>query len=98
MDEISGLNRFEASWCIEAHLRVMKAWTAEKAKVRSVVMGESEEEVVSKYFRQPWQFKPATPKQLALLKRLKVPLPPGDLTAGDASIIIDRALAAKKAG
>lgn len=98
MDEVIRLNRFEASWCIEAHLRVMKAWTAEKAKVWSMVMGEPEEEVVSKYFHQPWQFKPATPKQLALLKRLKVPLPPGDLTAGDASIIIDRALAAKKAG
>lgn len=61
-------------------------------------MGEPEDAIVKKYFRQPWQFKPATKKQLALLKRLRVPLPPGDLTAGDASIIIDRVLASKKAG
>lgn len=32
------------------------------------------------------------------LKRLHVPLPPGDLTAGDASMILDRVLAQKKTG
>jgi len=97
-EEIGRLNRFEASWCIDAHLRVMRAWTEQKAKVWSIVMGTPAEEILDNHFGKPWQLKPATPKQIALLKRLKVPLPPGDLTAGDASIIIDRVLAEKKAG
>lgn len=97
-EQIQRLKRFEASWCIDAHLRVMRAWTAQKAKVWSLVLDEPENVVIQKYFQKPWQLKPATEKQLALLKRLHVPLPPGDLAAGDAAMILDRVLAQKKTG
>jgi ATP-dependent helicase IRC3 len=40
-----------------------------------------------------WRQKGPSPKQLALLKKMRVPLPPGPLTAGKCSDLIDLAMA-----
>jgi len=90
-EEMDRLTRFEASYCIDLHLQMMRGWKERKAKVWSVVLGVTEEEAM-KQFSAPWQLKPATDKQLKLLKRVGVPLPPYDLTAGEASIILDKVL------
>lgn len=91
LEELNRLTRFEASYCIDLHLQMMRGWKERKAKVWSVVLGVTEEEAM-RQFSAPWQLKPATDKQLKLLKRMGVPLPPCDLTAGEASIILDKVL------
>lgn len=80
----------EASWAIERHLQIFAAWGSQRVQAWAPLAQEDPEKIRAQMFSAPWHFKLATDKQVKLLRRLKVPLPPYPITAGEASWIIDR--------
>jgi superfamily II DNA or RNA helicase len=91
LNEAKKLTQFEASWCIERHLESMRSWKEQKAKIWSIVLGVTPEEAV-KHFSSPWQYKRASEKQMKFLKRNGITPPSEELSAGEASIIIEQIL------
>lgn len=87
----------EASWAIERHLQIFAAWALQRIQAWAPLVQEDPAAIREKMFSAPWHFKLATDKQKKLLHRLKVPLPPYPITAGEASWIIDRLFALQHA-
>ncbi len=94
--EVRRCSRFEASWAIARHMDIMGAWLRARAHVWALVMGLQEEQAQQMVARHVWQYLPATEKQMALLKRKRVPVPPGGLTRGEAAAVLDRVLGGRK--
>ncbi|PTQ56092.1 MAG: hypothetical protein BSOLF_0834 [Candidatus Carbobacillus altaicus] len=92
--ELKRLTRYEASYCIEQHLDLLQDVRRQRVEAWSEVLDLPPERVAQK-FTQPWQFKPVTDKQKALLARFHVDVPPV-MTAGEASILIDLLLSRPK--
>lgn len=97
IEEIVNLARFEASFCIDRHMEAMRDWSERKAKLWGVILGISPDEA-KRHFNAPWQLKPMTKDQFKVLKHEKISLPPGDLLAGEAAIILDKIFSNKKNG
>ncbi|MBT9282080.1 MAG: DEAD/DEAH box helicase family protein [Hydrogenibacillus schlegelii] len=93
---VKKLTRYEASFALDRHLALLEDVRWRRAVAWAEVLGTTPEDVVKKHFGQPWQVKPATEKQRALLKQFRVDVSPA-MTAGEASIVIDMLLK-KKSG
>jgi hypothetical protein len=90
-DEAARLTRRQARWAIQRHMALSDAAAAERARLWQTLLDAP----VS--FDAPWTRRPASPKQLALLRRLGAPDPPWPLLAGEASAVIDHLMAARAA-
>ena len=88
-EEIARLTCFEASYIIDRHLAVMKAWVGARAEAWASVLGVPVAEAVARVQKYAWQHLPATDKQLLALARNRVPIPPGGVTRGEASMLLD---------
>ncbi len=91
--EASHLVRWEASWAIDQHKQAVTAWTLARAKLFALVLGLDPAEAAGLVAQRVWQVLPASTKQIGFLRYLGVPLPPGGLTKGEASAVIERAKA-----
>ena len=87
----------EASWAIDQHMEQFRRWADARIRSWSVLSQHSPDHIRDQMFQLPWHFKPATAKQLALLARKHIPLPPYPLTAGEASWVLDQVFHAPKA-
>jgi len=96
-EDAQRLLRWQASWAIDRHKEAVSAWTTARAKLFALVLGLEPGEAEALVAQRVWQFHDATHKQIAFLKSLGVPLPPGGLTKGEAAVVIDRALANERA-
>jgi hypothetical protein len=82
-DQAARLSRRQAHWAIQRHMALSDAAAAERADLWTALLGAPPD------FTAPWTRRPASPKQLALLRRLGAPDPPWPLLAGEASALID---------
>jgi superfamily II DNA or RNA helicase len=82
----------EASWAIERHMEQFRLWADDRIRLWSVLSHENPARIREQIFQFPWHFKPATDKQLNVLKKRRIPLPPYPLTAGEASWVLDHIL------
>ena len=80
----------EASWAIDQHMQQFRQWADVRIRSWSVLSHHPPDQIRDQMFQLPWHFKPATAKQLALLARKHIPLPPYPLTAGEASWVLDQ--------
>lgn len=88
---INTLKRFEASYAINLHMEQLAEYRTRLAQAWSTVLGIHEDFLVNMYFALPWQLRPASDKQRDLLRRFGVE-PPETMTAGEASILIQKLL------
>ncbi len=79
----------EATWAIDQHMQQFHQWAAQRVGAWASLTAEPPDSLRDNMFNQPWHFKNATTAQVNLLTRLKIPLPPYPLTAGEASWVID---------
>lgn len=91
--EASHLVRWEASWAIDQHKQAVAAWTRARASLFALVLGLDPAAAEGLVAQRVWQILPATAKQIGFLQVLRVPVPPGGLTKGEASAVIERAMA-----
>jgi hypothetical protein len=85
------LQRRKASRAIDRHKLAVDAWSRQRARLFALILGVQEDEAVATLTeRGVWQFQEATPAQLRYLAALRIALPPGGLSKGEASALIDR--------
>ena len=90
--EAAGLDRLEAAWAIDRHMRALEAWTEARAALWARVLGVEVTAARRAVAEQVWQQLPATEKQERMLLRLGLPPPPGGLSRGEAAMLLQRRL------
>lgn len=95
----SALTKWEASFALDRHKKIMADWSAQRAGALAQMMGWDPQEAKSAMADQLWQLTPSTPKQRAMLHKLHVPEELiVTVTKGEASRLIDTGLASRNAG
>ena len=95
----SALTKWEASFALDRHKKIMADWSAQRAGALAQLMGWDPQEARSAMADQLWQLTPSTSKQRAMLHKLHVPEELiVTVTKGEASRLIDTGLASRNAG
>ena len=80
--------RQEATWVIEQHLRRYQQWAAIRARSWAALLRADPAVVEQTMFRKPWDFTPADAHRQRQLARLKFPIPPIPLYAGEVGWVL----------
>ena len=97
-DVAGHLTKWEASYALDRHKQILADWSAHRAVTLAHMMGWDDHATQMAVTDALWKLTPSTPKQRALLKRLKVPEELiMTVTKGEASRLIDSELAAQHA-
>ena len=97
-DVAGHLTKWEASYALDRHKQILADWSAHRAVTLAHMMGWDDHATQMAVTDALWKLTPSTPKQRALLKRLKVPEELiMTVTKGEASRLIDSELATQHA-
>lgn len=80
--------RQEATWVISQHLRNYQQWAAIRARAWASLLQADSSAVEQTMFRKPWDFTLADEQRLKQLARLKLPIPPIPLYAGEVGWVL----------
>ncbi|MCL4495097.1 MAG: DEAD/DEAH box helicase [Firmicutes bacterium] len=95
-DAVAILTKWEASYALDRHKQILADWSAQRAATMARMMGWDPRATQLAVTDALWKLTPSTPKQRALLKRLKVPEELiFTVTKGEAAKLIDTELATK---